>query len=156
MNDSHRLRKHWQLDPSIAFLNHGSFGACPTIVLEAQREFQNALEKEPIRFLAPERGLEPILAVPTAIDFLSRLRPGGFEGYMASNHALAIEARQLLINILGIDALALVSMIGSLVTLPVPNDSTVVAGSYDPLQPRLFDYHEIEVPVFSAPESTKR
>ncbi len=52
---------HWQLSSELDFLNHGSFGAAPTIVLAAQRRLQDALERDPIRFLAPERELEPKL-----------------------------------------------------------------------------------------------
>ena len=44
----------WQLRPDIVFLNHGSYGACPTDVLEAQREWRDRLEAEPIRFLTRE------------------------------------------------------------------------------------------------------
>ena len=55
------MQIHWKLDQGIDFLNHGSFGACPHIVIHAQREFQDAMEREPIRFLAPERDLEPKL-----------------------------------------------------------------------------------------------
>ena len=55
------MHHHWQLAPSICFLNHGSFGATPTVVLQVQRAFQDALERDPIEFLAPERSLEPKL-----------------------------------------------------------------------------------------------
>ena len=43
--------RHFQLDPAVTFLNHGSFGACPRVVLEAQRELRARLESEPVLFL---------------------------------------------------------------------------------------------------------
>jgi isopenicillin-N epimerase len=52
--------KHlWHLDPTIAFLNHGSFGACPIAVLEYQQSLRLELERQPLQFLARE--LEPRL-----------------------------------------------------------------------------------------------
>lgn len=55
------LREHWQLDPTLSFLNHGSFGATPKVVLAAQRGYQDEMEWDPIEFLAPERSLNPKL-----------------------------------------------------------------------------------------------
>jgi isopenicillin-N epimerase len=49
----------WHLDPAIAFLNHGSFGACPIAVLEYQHSLRLELERQPLQFLARE--IEPRL-----------------------------------------------------------------------------------------------
>ena len=47
-----QLARHWMLDPSIDFLNHGSFGATPRIVLEAQTKWRARMEARPVEFLA--------------------------------------------------------------------------------------------------------
>jgi isopenicillin-N epimerase len=44
----------WSLDPKIVFLNHGSFGACPTEVLRYQADLRAEMEAEPVRFLSRE------------------------------------------------------------------------------------------------------
>ena len=41
----------WPLDPAVAYLNHGSFGACPAAILEKQSELRARLEREPMDFL---------------------------------------------------------------------------------------------------------
>lgn len=46
--------RHWGLDPAIAFLNHGSFGACPTVVLETQSRLRAQMEAEPIKFFVED------------------------------------------------------------------------------------------------------
>src|SRR3954468_15433325 len=53
------LARHWTLDPSITFLNHGSFGACPLVVQQTQTELRSRLEAEPVLFMVRE--LEPLL-----------------------------------------------------------------------------------------------
>lgn len=44
----------WLLDANVTFLNHGSFGACPKAVLEAQQRLRMQLEEEPLRFFGRE------------------------------------------------------------------------------------------------------
>jgi len=39
------------LDPDERYLNHGSFGATPRVVLGAQRAWQDELERQPMRFM---------------------------------------------------------------------------------------------------------
>lgn len=45
------------IDPQVTFLNHGSFGACPRPVFEAYQAWQLKLERQPVAFLDPLRGL---------------------------------------------------------------------------------------------------
>src|SRR5215467_9159311 len=51
---SNEYDKLWVLDREVAFLNHGSFGACPTAVLRHQAELRAEMEREPVRFLSRE------------------------------------------------------------------------------------------------------
>lgn len=46
--------RHWTLDPEVAYLNHGSFGATPREVLTEQQRLRELLEREPVQFLARE------------------------------------------------------------------------------------------------------
>ena len=48
------MKHHWSLDPSVVFLNHGSFGATPRQVLSAQDEYRKRMESQPVRFFVRE------------------------------------------------------------------------------------------------------
>jgi isopenicillin-N epimerase len=51
LSRSTSLRSQFLLDPSVTFLNHGSFGATPRAVFRAYQRYQLALEREPVEFL---------------------------------------------------------------------------------------------------------
>jgi isopenicillin-N epimerase len=70
------LADQWTLDPSVIFLNHGSFGACPRSVLEAQAEYRARMERQPVRFLWRE--------LPDLIDE-ARAELGRFVGATPEN-----------------------------------------------------------------------
>lgn len=44
-------RDAFLLDPAVAFVNHGSFGATPRVVLDAQTLWRARLEREPVAFM---------------------------------------------------------------------------------------------------------
>lgn len=44
-------KRLWNLRPGVAFLNHGSFGACPNAILALQSRFRQEMEAEPVQFL---------------------------------------------------------------------------------------------------------
>jgi isopenicillin-N epimerase len=53
------LARHWTLDPGIAFLNHGSFGACPAPIQAVQQQLRDRIEHQPVQFFV--RDLEGLL-----------------------------------------------------------------------------------------------
>ncbi len=59
-DDWPEVRDLWALDPTIAFLNHGSFGATPQPVLDRQVSLRSELERNPVEFLS--RRLPDLLA----------------------------------------------------------------------------------------------
>lgn len=98
----------------------------------------------------------PLFAVPVAIDFLDGLLPGGIEAVYDANKALALEARRIVTERLGIEAPAPEDMIGSIVTLPLPDGLAPDLGATDALAQSLFKKHRIEIPVIHWPAPGKR
>jgi isopenicillin-N epimerase len=61
----------------------------------------------------------PWLCIPVALDFLASLCGGSFRAVRETNHALALEAQQILCDALGVAAPAGPTWIGSLVSVPI-------------------------------------
>lgn len=49
-----QVRQLWPLEPTVAHLNHGSYGAVTTPVLEEQQSWRERMESNPVRFFARE------------------------------------------------------------------------------------------------------
>jgi isopenicillin-N epimerase len=65
-----QIKTEFLLDPSITYLNHGSFGACPKPVIEEYKYWQLRMEKEPVLFL--DRQFDDLMtqARETLADFV--------------------------------------------------------------------------------------
>lgn len=48
------IRSPWGLEDGMIFLNHGSYGATPTQLLQEQRGWQDRMERQPVRFINGE------------------------------------------------------------------------------------------------------
>jgi len=93
----------------------------------------------------------PWLCIPKAIDHLGSLMPGGWDALMARNHALALQAREILAAVLGADAVGPASMITAMVTARLPADTEpgpAAAFGTDPLQAVLYRQFRIQAVVF--------
>lgn len=98
----------------------------------------------------------PFLCIPDAIAALSSFLPGGLPALQARNRALALQARKLLCEALGVSAPAPETMIASLAAVPLPDASAPPTTFYDGLQTRLYDEHHIEAIVSYFPAYPKR
>ncbi|MBK9387590.1 MAG: aminotransferase class V-fold PLP-dependent enzyme [Planctomycetes bacterium] len=99
------------------------------------------------------------LAIPKAIDFLGSLLPGGWPELREKNHALAIEARELIAKAIDASLPAPAEMLGSLASIPLPPGKpgpTTSPNYIDPLGDRLLLEHGIEVPIFPFPAPPSR
>ena len=45
------MKNTFLLDPNITYLNHGSYGACPSPVFDHYQKFQKKLEQQPVQFM---------------------------------------------------------------------------------------------------------
>ena len=49
-NQTNEFSHRWLLDSDVVFLNHGSFGATPKVVLDQQSRIRLQIEREPLLF----------------------------------------------------------------------------------------------------------
>lgn len=99
-----------------------------------------------------------VLTVPVALSTLAGLVPGGWPEVRRKNHELAVAARRLCAEALGIDEPCPPELIGSMFALPLPRDgvSPPTRHGLDPLCDRLFERYAVEVPVMPWPAPPRR
>lgn len=96
----------------------------------------------------------PWLCIPTAIEFMTSLLPGGMPALMEHNHATALAARKLLWDAVGSSLAVPDSMMGSMAIaiLPEAQGSPPEGPLFlDSLQEMLFTEYHIEVPIVPFP-----
>ena len=88
-NASTQMRKHWLLDDEVAFLNHGSFGATPMVVLQRQQDIRALMERQPVDFFVRQL---PELIRNAAVDLADFLGTSGDNLAFVENATAGINA----------------------------------------------------------------
>ena len=88
------LRDEYLLDPSVVFLNHGSFGATPLPVFEEYQRWQRELERQPVEFLG-RRADDLLDAVRAPLAEYLNADPGGLVYVPNATTGINIVARSL-------------------------------------------------------------
>ncbi|MFP6762496.1 MAG: aminotransferase class V-fold PLP-dependent enzyme [Planctomycetaceae bacterium] len=68
------LRTAWSFSADVTYLNHGSFGPSPQLVLDAQAEWTRVLERNPMEFLLHKCEAELEKSLKSLADFLGTTR----------------------------------------------------------------------------------
>lgn len=90
------LSSYFLLDETVTFLNHGSFGACPRPVFEAYQAWQLKLERQPVAFLDPDRGLSGWMRdARVALAGELGTAPDNIVGVMNATYGLNVVAQSL-------------------------------------------------------------
>jgi isopenicillin-N epimerase len=92
------------------------------------------------------------LCVPAALELLGSLLPGGWPELRARNRALALEARAIVCEALGVPSPCPDGLVGSLATVPLEP----AAEPADTLAAELRERFGIEIPVFPFPAAPGR
>ncbi|KAK7427602.1 hypothetical protein QQZ08_005877 [Neonectria magnoliae] len=96
------------------------------------------------------------LTLPHSINHLETIMPGGYGGLISRNHHLAVLARRIICNALGISIPCPDSMIAAMATIPLPDSPGPEQEGMLPIQQALWKEHGIVIPVYSWPSYPKR
>ena len=98
------------------------------------------------------------LSVPVALRFLESRLPGGFDALRRHNRALVLRGRASLCRALALEPPVPDELIGSMVSLPLPDDAARASSplACDAEQDRIWREHRIEVPITAWPAPPAR
>ncbi|EXM19877.1 hypothetical protein V3481_003384 [Fusarium oxysporum f. sp. vasinfectum] len=97
-----------------------------------------------------------MLSLPSAIDHLNTVMPGGYSDLTSRNHDLAVLARRIVCKAIGVDIPCPDSMIAAMATIPLPDSPGPEQEGMLPIQQVLWKEHGIVIPVYSWPSYPKR
>ena len=81
------IKDQFLLDPTVTYLNHGSYGACPRPIFENYQYWQRALESEPVQFIT-EISPEALLTSKQALAKYIGCHPDDF--FFTQNPTMAV------------------------------------------------------------------
>lgn len=98
------------------------------------------------------------MCVAAAIDFMSKLLPGGWKTLRDRNHRLAVEARRSLCQRLEVEPPCPERLLGAMATIPLPERFQGMPrnGRIDPEQLSLYDRFGVEVPFVRIGDPARR
>ncbi|MFL2944657.1 MAG: aminotransferase class V-fold PLP-dependent enzyme [Candidatus Poseidoniales archaeon] len=102
--------------------------------------------------------ITPWLCIPKSIKYIDSLVEGGWAEIMEYNTNLAIEARNIILEVLGTPKMCPDSMIVGLSAVALPGEGVATKSVLepDPLHTLLYAKYNIQVPVFGWPHHNRR
>ena len=102
--------------------------------------------------------ITPWLCIPKSIKYIDSLVEGGWAEIMECNTNLAIEARNIILEVLGTPKMCPDSMIVGLSAVALPGEGVATKSVLepDPLHTLLYAKYNIQVPVFGWPHHNRR
>ncbi|PHH89917.1 hypothetical protein CDD83_4980 [Cordyceps sp. RAO-2017] len=97
-----------------------------------------------------------LLSIPSSINFLRTVVPGGYKALTRRNHKLAVVARRIVCLALGIPVPCPKRMLGAMATIPLPDSVEPEREGMLPIQQTLWREHGIVIPVYAWPSHPKR